>query len=62
MEKCPLCDTERVSGDDYCKCGYEFSNTEPEPQPDTDSLKPNPDADWPEGPKSELQNFYCPQK
>ena len=28
MEKCPLCDTERVAGEDLCsnsKCGYEFS-------------------------------------
>ena len=56
MEQCPLCNTERVSGDDYCKCGYEFSSTEPEPQPDLDSIKPNSDADWPEGPKSALQS------
>ena len=55
-EQCPLCKTERVSGDDYCKCGYEFSSTEPEPQPDVDSLKPNPDADWPEGKQSALQD------
>jgi len=56
MEQCPLCNTERVSGDDYCKCGYEFSSTEPEPQPDLDSIKPNTDADWPEDPKSALQS------
>ena len=54
MEKCPLCDTERVAGESLCpnsKCGYEFSNpTEPEqqPEPDWDTLKPKSDADWPE--------------
>ena len=56
MEQCPLCNTERVSGDDYCKCGYEFSSTEPEPQPDLDLLKPNSDADWPESQSSALQS------
>ena len=45
MEKCPLCDTERVAGESLCsnsKCGYEFSNpTEPEQQlePDWESLR-----------------------
>ena len=56
MEQCPLCNTERVSGEDYCKCGYEFSSTEPEPQPDLDLLKPNSDADWPESQSSALQS------
>ena len=54
MEKCPLCDTERVAGESLCpnsKCGYEFSNpTEPEqqPEPDWDALKPKSGADLPE--------------
>ena len=61
MEKCPLCDTERVAGESLCsnsKCGYEFSNpTEPEqqPEPDWDALKPKSDADWPESNDSAVQ-------
>ena len=61
MEKCPLCDTERVAGESLCpnsKCGYEFSNpTEPEqqPEPDWDALKPKSDADWPESKDSAVQ-------
>ena len=61
MEKCPLCDTERVAGEDLCsnsKCGYEFSNpTEPEqqPEPDWDALKPKSGADWPESNDSAVQ-------
>ena len=61
MEKCPLCDTERVAGESFCsnsKCGYEFSNpTEPEqqPEPDWDTLKPKSDADWPESNDSAAQ-------
>ena len=61
MEKCPLCDTERVAGESLCsnsKCGYEFSNpTEPEqqPEPDWDTLKPKSDADWPESNDSAAQ-------
>ena len=61
MEKCPLCDTERVAGESLCsnsKCGYEFSNpTEPEqqPEPDWDALKPKSGADWPESNDSAVQ-------
>ena len=61
MEKCPLCDTERVAGEDLCsnsKCGYEFSNpTEPEqqPEPDWDALKPKSGADLPESKDSAEQ-------
>jgi len=61
MEKCPLCDTERVTGESFCsnsKCGYEFSNpTEPEqqPEPDWDALKPKSGADWPESNDSAVQ-------
>ena len=61
MEKCPLCDTERVAGESFCsnsKCGYEFSNpTEPEqqPEPDWDALKPKSGADWPESNDSAVQ-------
>ena len=61
MEKCPLCDTERVAGESLCpnsKCGYEFSDpTEPEqqPEPDWDALKPKSDADWPESKDSAVQ-------
>ena len=61
MEKCPLCDTERVAGESLCpnsKCGYEFSNpTEPEqqPEPDWDALKPKSGADWPESNDSAAQ-------
>ena len=61
MEKCPLCDTERVAGEDLCsnsKCGYEFSDpTEPEqqPEPDWDALKPKSGADWPESNDSAVQ-------
>ena len=61
MEKCPLCDTERVAGESLCsnsKCGYEFSNpTEPEqqPEPDWDALKPKSGADWPESKDSAVQ-------
>ena len=61
MEKCPLCDTERVAGESLCpnsKCGYEFSDpTEPEqqPEPDWDALKPKSDADWPESNDSAVQ-------
>ena len=46
MEKCPLCNTERVSGDDYCKCGYEFSSTEPEPQPEPTDSALQTDEQW----------------
>ena len=62
MEKCPLCDTERVAGESLCsnsKCGYEFSNpTEPEqqPEPDWDALKPKSGADWPESNDSAIQH------
>ena len=62
MEKCPLCDTERVAGESLCpnsKCGYEFSDpTEPEqqPEPDWDALKPKSDADWPESKDSAIQH------
>ena len=62
MEKCPLCDTERVAGESLCpnsKCGYEFSDpTEPEqqPEPDWDALKPKSDADWPESKDSATQH------
>ena len=61
MEKCPLCDTERVAGESLCpnsKCGYEFSDpTEPEqqPEPDWDALKPKSGADWPESNDSAVQ-------
>ena len=61
MEKCPLCDTERVAGESLCpnsKCGYEFSDpTEPEqqPEPDWDTLKPKSDANWPESNDSASQ-------
>ena len=61
MEKCPLCDTERVAGESLCpnsKCGYEFSSpTEPEqqPEPDWDALKPKSGADWPESNDSAVQ-------
>ena len=61
MEKCPLCDTERVAGESLCpnsKCGYEFSDpTEPEqqPEPDWDALKPKSGADWPESKDSAVQ-------
>ena len=61
MEKCPLCDTERVAGESFCsnsKCGYEFSNTtdpEQQPEPDWDALKPKSDADWPESNDSAMQ-------
>ena len=61
MEKCPLCDTERVAGEDLCsnsKCGYEFSSpTEPEqqPEPDWDALKPKSGADLPESKDSAEQ-------
>ena len=61
MEKCPLCDTERVAGESLCsnsKCGYEFSSpTEPEqqPEPDWDALKPKSGADWPESKDSAVQ-------
>ena len=62
MEKCPLCDTERVAGESLCpnsKCGYEFSDpTEPEqqPEPDWDALKPKSGADWPESNDSAIQH------
>ena len=46
MEQCPLCNTERVSGDDYCKCGYEFSSTEPEPQPEPTDSALQTDEQW----------------
>lgn len=45
-EQCPLCKTERVSGDDYCKCGYEFSSTEPEPQPEPTDSALQTDEQW----------------
>ncbi len=44
IEKCPLCDTERVAGEDLCsnsKCGYEFSDM-PEPKPQSE---PKPSAE-----------------
>ena len=46
IEQCPLCNTERVSGDDYCKCGYEFSSTEPEPQPEPTDSALQTDERW----------------
>lgn len=62
MEKCPLCDTERVAGESLCsnsKCGYEFSSpTDPEPvtEHDLDSVKPKSNADWPESKDSAIQS------
>ena len=46
IKQCPLCKTERVSGDDYCKCGYEFSSTEPEPQPEPTDSALQTDEQW----------------
>ena len=46
IKQCPLCNTERVSGDDYCKCGYEFSSTEPEPQPEPTDSALQTDEQW----------------
>ena len=62
IEECPLCNTERVSGDDYCKCGYEFSSTEPEPQPEpTDSVLQT-DEQWLKDNKESIGKLIFPDK
>ena len=50
IEKCPLCDTKRVAGEDLCsnsKCGYEFSDMpEPKPQSEPKDTAEQTDDEW----------------
>ena len=62
MEQCPLCNTERISGEDYCKCGFEFSSTEPEPQPEpTDSVLQT-DEQWLKDNKESIGKLIFPDE
>ena len=60
IEQCPLCNTERVSRDDYCKCGYEFSNPEPEPKPIDSVLQT--DEQWLKERKESIGKLIFPDK
>ena len=62
IEQCPLCNTERVSGDDYCKCGYEFSSTEPEPQPVPTDSALQTDEQWLKDNKESIGKLIFPDK
>ena len=65
IEQCPLCNTERVSGEDYCansKCGYEFSSPEPEPQSEPTDSALQTDEQWLKDNKESIGKLTFPDK